>query len=50
MQSQRRKSNNGEYSNNLLQSDFGIELVLEASFVILSIATRFWFAFHFYLK
>ena len=50
MQSQRRKSNNGEYSNNPLQSDFGIELVLEASFVILSIATRFWFAFHFYLK
>ena len=33
MQSQRRKSNNGEYSSIPLQSDLGIELVLEASFV-----------------
>ena len=33
MQSQRRKSNNGEYSSIPLQSDLGVELVLEASFV-----------------
>ena len=33
MQSQRRKSNNGEYSSIPLQSDLGAELVLEASFV-----------------